>query len=84
MVVHRDALCAAFSMRLVARRASFAGSISGGAMTGGLVTAAASAGGLDTPDRAVAAAAEAADAAGSCSVQGVLPVVAIAPAESVT
>ena len=52
-------------------------------MTGGLVTAAVSAGGLGAARIGRPAAAEG-GATGSCSVQGVLPVVAIAPAESVT
>ena len=51
-------------------------------MTGGLVTAAVSVGGLETTGLGVDAAVGE-GTAGSCSVQGMLPVVAIAPAESV-
>src|ERR1035438_4671438 len=73
---------AALAMALSRGRASFAGSLSGCAITGDLGAAAPSAGTLG--EASAAGMAAAGGASGSCSAQGVLPVVAIAPAESVT
>src|SRR5512140_594868 len=84
---------AALSIALSRGCASFTGSTSGGAITGGLGAEAPSAGTLGGPPAGAAsavaagaagAAAGAAGAAGVCSTQGVLPVVAIASPESVT
>src|SRR4051794_34173143 len=78
---------AAFSTFLSRGWASFTGSISGGAITGGLVSDALSAGVLGAPPSVPVFAPEPEGGvfiAGVCIWQGVLPVVAIAPPESVT